>query len=85
MKNNGYIYFFRPDKPFAYVSKIFDRIFEENGELRVENENIRILFRGLTEADFEKAYNDYNKRLNLNFEPLKLENKHYCLNEKGKF
>lgn len=76
IKNN--IYLFRPFLPQIDTSKLFT-ITDEKGKLRVQNKNINCLFSNLTRESFDKIYNNFNRRLNLDFEPLHLHGKNYTL------
>lgn len=71
------IYFYRPDVPFMDTSKKFE-ITTEDGKLRVKNKNVNCLFSHLTPKRFDTLYNQFNQRLNLDFEPLIIEDKVYA-------
>lgn len=79
------IYFFRPTLPQIDTSKLFIMT-GENGKLRVQNKNVNCLFSNLTRESFDKIFNDFNRRLNLDFNPLNLDNKLFSLtaDEQGK-
>jgi hypothetical protein len=79
-KNNNPedIYFFRQTLPQIDTSTLFT-ITEENGKLRVQNRHVNCLFNYLTRDLFDNIYNDFNRHLNLDFEPLRLNNKTFSL------
>jgi hypothetical protein len=77
------IYYYRPGLPLIDTSKHFE-ITVESGKLRVKNKNINCLFSHLTAGSFEEIYNDFNRHLNLDYEPLELGGKVYSLTEKEK-
>ncbi len=72
--NPSDIYFFRPDLPSIDTAILFHITHEDEG-LRVQNQHANFLFAHLKEKDFEEIYNRFNQHLNLNFEPLMIENK----------
>ncbi|MBT32231.1 MAG: hypothetical protein CMO01_21425 [Thalassobius sp.] len=78
MTSKENIYFFRPFLPQIDTSKLF-AIIDEKGKLRVQNKNINCLFSNLDCERFDKIYNDFNRHLNLDFEPLHLNGKTYTL------
>ena len=76
--NPNDIYFHRPELPHIDTSILFN-ITEENGKLRVQNENVNCLFSNLTRDTFDKFYNEFNRYLNLDFEQLNIDNRTYGL------
>lgn len=78
INNPQNIYFFRPDLPQVDTSTLFT-VTKEGKHLRVQNKHVNCLFRHLTRGSFDKLYNDFNRHLNLNFEPLHLNKQVYAL------
>ena len=83
--NPNDIYSFRQDLPEIDTAKVFT-INTEKDKLRVENKNVNCLFSNLNKETFHQIYNDFHLNLNLDFEPLHLENQTYelSLEEKDK-
>ena len=77
------IYFFRPDLPY-FDTKAHFTIIEENGKLRIENKNVNCLFSNLTSENFDKLYNNFNQHINLEFEPVKIDNDFFELTPEEK-
>ena len=77
------IYLFRPHLPHIDTSKHFE-ITVERGNLRVKNKNIHCLFGNLTPESFDKIYNDFNRHLNLDFEPAIVNKEVYSLTDDEK-
>lgn len=75
------IYYYRPDAPEQHTETLFE-IRQENGKLRVKNKNVNCLFSNLTPHGFDKAYNEFFKYLNLNFQPIAVAGKLYGLQPK---
>jgi len=77
------IYFYRPSLRTINTTDKFE-IKRDGENLRVKNENVNCLFGNLTFEDFDRLYNDFFKNLNLDFDPVKVDNKSYFLTEKEK-
>ena len=55
--------------PYIETLKLFT-ITNESGKLRVQNKNVNCLFSNLTRNSFDENYNEFNRHLNVDFEPL---------------
>jgi hypothetical protein len=71
---------FQPRKPTVDIEKEF-RISQEGECLRVENENVNLLYNNLTDRQFAEAYNFLNKYLDFDFSPVEVNGKEYVLTE----
>jgi hypothetical protein len=80
IKNPDDIFYYQSTKSHIDTTEIFS-ISMENNKLRIKNNNINCLYNNLTEDVFDKIYNEYNKYLNLNLEPLKINDRIYCLDD----
>lgn len=60
--------------PYIETLKLFT-ITNESGKLRVQNKNVNCLFSNLTRNSFDENYNEFNRHLNVDFEPLHIKNK----------
>ena len=72
------IYFFSPNLPYIDTSILFKMEYEDT-KLRVQNNHVNCLYHNLTIEEFDKIYNDYNRYLNLDFEPILISDKVYAL------
>jgi hypothetical protein len=74
------IYFYRPSLPSIDTRKKFD-ITIEDGKLRVKNKTVNCLFSNLTPDYFDELYNDFNRHLNLDFEPATIDGNEFRLDK----
>lgn len=77
------IYFYRSGLPIVDTRKKFEITIEGN-KLRVKNRNVNCLFSNLTSACFDELYNNFNRYLNPDFEPLTIGNKEFALSHDEK-
>ncbi len=80
--NPNEIYFYQSEKKID--TKIQFVIKAVKNKLRVKNDNVNCLFSNLTALSFDDVYNNYYKYLNLNFEPVIIDNAEYSLTDKEK-
>lgn len=73
------IYYFRPELPKVDTDQVFN-ITEEHEKIRVKNKHVNCLYSNLTPFSFNQYYNLFNQHLNLDFNPIKIEDKIYTLN-----
>ena len=74
------IYFYQPDKPRVDTTTFFE--FKTEGDkLRVQTEELNILFSKLDKASFDKWYNDFRSYLHLDFSPVDLGDTTYIFSD----
>ena len=69
---------FQPGRGTVDTQKLFD-ITKEDESLRVQNENVNLLYYKLTEKLFDETYNFLNKYLDFNFTPITIDGEKYSL------
>jgi hypothetical protein len=72
------IYFYRPSLSAVDTRRKFEITIEDD-KLRVKNRNVNCLFSNLTSNYFDELYNDFNRHLNLDFEPVTMDEKELLL------
>lgn len=77
------IFCYRPGLAMVDTAERF-AVSDEQGKLRVRNDNANCLFSNLRPADFHQYYNEYYQRLNLNFDPLTIAGRVCCLGNEEK-
>jgi len=74
------IYFYRPGLLTVDTSMKF-KITIEGEKLRVKNKNVNCLFSNLTPDYFDELYNSFNRHLNLDFDPVTIDQKEFFLSK----
>lgn len=74
------IYYKKPNYTRVNTEDLFD-ISIEDDNLRVKNIYVNVLFGNLDKEEFDRIYNLFDSRLNLNFEPILLDGQTFSLNE----